>query len=183
MKQIIAISLLLMGICLHIGAQGRPRYSKEEFRTKQQEYLTKKAQLTPEEARKFFTLYFDLQEKKHKINDKVNKMIKEAKKKSSHETNYGSMVDRIVNSRIEADKLERSYISQYRKFLSDAKIYKLMTAEMTFHLELLKDMKERPQGRDGQRDGQRDNRPRREQQTQRPEVSPLQADPLNQFKR
>ena len=180
MKQIIAISLLLMGFSLHTAAQGKPRFSKEEFQAKQQEYLTKKAQLTPDEAEKFFNLYFELQEKKRKINDKVNKMISEAKKKSSHETNYAGMVDRIVNSRIETDKLERSYISQYRKFLSDAKIYKIMTAEMTFHLELLKDMKERPRERDAQRNN---NRSRREQMQPKVEVNPLQADPLDQFKR
>ncbi len=179
MKQIIAISLLLMGFCLHTAAQGKPRFSKEEFLAKQQEYLTKKAQLTPDEAKKFFKLYFELQEKKRKINNKVNKMIDEAKKKSSHETNYEDMVDRIINSRIETDKLERSYISQYRKFLSDAKIYKIMTAEMTFHLELLKDMRERPR----ERDAQRNNRPRREQMQPKVEVNPLQADPLGRFKR
>ncbi len=179
MKRIITISVLLIGFCLHVGAQGRPHFSKEEFQAKQKNYLTKKAGLTPEEAEKFFVLYFDLQEKKRKMNNKVNKMIDAAKKQSSHETNYGSMVDRIINSRIEADKLERSYIAQYKKFLSDKKIYKLITAEMTFHLELLKEMKEQPRQRD-----QRNNRQRRNQQTrQGTEASPIQADPLEPFKR
>ncbi len=179
MKQIITVSILLIGFCLHVGAQGKPHFSKEEFQAKQKAYLTKKAELTPEEAGKFFPLYFELQEKKRKINNKVNKMIDQAKKQSSHETNYGSMVDRIINSRIEADKLERNYIAQYRKFLPEKKIYKIITAEMTFHLELLKEMKDQPRQRE-----QRNNRPRRNQQTrQSTEANPLQADPSEPFKR
>ena len=48
----------------------------------------------------------------------------------------------MINSRLESDKLERYYVSQYRKFLSDKKIFKVLTAEMNFHRELLKSMKQ-----------------------------------------
>lgn len=43
---------------------------------------------------------------------------------------------------MEIEKQERYYIQQYRKFLSDKKIFKVLTAEMNFHRELLKSMKQ-----------------------------------------
>ena len=43
----------------------RPRMTPEEYRAKQQEFITRHAELTPEESDAFFPLYFELQNKKH----------------------------------------------------------------------------------------------------------------------
>lgn len=138
----ITLIALLWGLSLTLCAQDkRPHFSKEEFRAKQQAYLTQKAELTKEEEDKFFVLYFELQDKKKKINDKIGKMIRDSKKMSSDETNYGELIDKIINYRLESDKLERYYILQYRKFMPDKKIFKVLTAEMSFHKDLLKSMK------------------------------------------
>ena len=104
--------------------------------------MTRKAELTKEEANKFFVLYFELQDKKKKINDNVERIIRDTKKKSSDETNYAQIIDKMINSRLESEKLERCYIQQYRKFLSDKKIFKILNAEMNFHRELLKSIKQ-----------------------------------------
>lgn len=141
-RQLVFI-VLLLGVSLSILAQEKkPYFTKEEFRAKQKAYMTRKAELTKEEANKFFELYFELQDKKKKINDNVGRIIRDTKKKSSDETNYGQVIDKMINSRLESDKLERYYILQYRKFLSDKKIFKVLTAEMNFHRELLKSMKQ-----------------------------------------
>lgn len=159
MKQrLFALVIVLAGFGLTLFAQEkRPHFSKEEFRAKQKEYMTRKAELTKKEAKKFFVLYFELQDKKKKINDNVNRIIRDTKKESSDETNYGQIIDKMINSRLESEKLERYYILQYRKFLSDKKIFKILTAEMNFHRELLKSMK------------QEESRPQPPQKPSRPE--------------
>ncbi len=141
-RKLFAFIILSLGVCLTTLAQERkPRISKEEFRERQEEYITRKAQLTKEEAKQFFVLFFELQDKKQKINNKVGCLIHDTKKQSDEEPEYGEVVDKIINSRLESDKLERYYILQYRKFLSDKKIFKVLTAEMNFHRELLKNIK------------------------------------------
>ncbi len=139
----LAFIVLLLSMSLTIFAQEKkPHFTKEEFRAKQKAYMTRKAELTKEEANKFFVLYFELQDKKKKINDNIGRIIRDTKKKSSDQTNYSELIDKMINSRLESDKLERYYVSQYRKFLSDKKIFKVLTAEMNFHRELLKSMKQ-----------------------------------------
>ncbi len=138
-----ALIVLLLSMSLTIFAQEKkPHFTKEEFRAKQKVYMTRKAELTKEEANKFFVLYFELQDKKKKINDNIGRIIRDTKKKSSDQTNYSELIDKMINSRLESDKLERYYILQYRKFLSDKKIFKVLIAEMNFHRELLKSMKQ-----------------------------------------
>lgn len=137
-----ACIILLLCISLTaIAQEKKPHFTKEEFKAKQKEYIARQAELTKKEADRFFVLYFELQEKKRKINDNVGRLIHETRKKSSDETNYAQIVDKMINSRLESEKLERYYVQQYRKFLSDKKIFKVLTAEMSFHRELLKSMK------------------------------------------
>ena len=43
--------------------------SREEFRAKQKAFIIEQAGLSKEEAAKFFSVYFELQDKKKKLND------------------------------------------------------------------------------------------------------------------
>ena len=143
-RTIITLITLLLLCTAHATAQGnRGRVSAEEFKAKQQEYYTKKAGLTEEEAEKFFPLYFELQEKKRKINRKINQLVQDSKKQSSDATNYEALVDRILNLRMECDKIERANVVRYREFLSDKKIFKIITAEMSFHRDMLKNVQKK----------------------------------------
>lgn len=49
--------------CTYTQAQ-KNKLSKEEFRARQEAFITENAQLTPKEAKEFFPLYFELQDKK-----------------------------------------------------------------------------------------------------------------------
>lgn len=129
---------MLCGALPSAAQENRPRCSPEEFKALQQDYYTRKAGLTEEEAAKFFPIYFELQEKKFKINRKINQVVQESKKQSSDATDYQSLVDKIINLRMECDKIERAAVVRYREFLSDKKIFKVLTAEMGFHRDMLK---------------------------------------------
>ncbi len=141
LKQVIS-ALLLCCIGLSALAQGKkPHFSKEEFRAKQQEYITQKAELTPQEAQKFFKLFFQLQDRKRKLNEDTERMIEETKKMSSDQTDYKAIINKIHWANMEADRLDREYVGKYREFMSDKKIYKTILAERSFHKVLLKSMK------------------------------------------
>ena len=66
MIQRLATLLITLYISISLQAQDKkkPGFTKEEFRARQEAYLTQKAEITQEEATKFFPIYFELQDRK-----------------------------------------------------------------------------------------------------------------------
>lgn len=114
------------------------RLSKEEFRARQQAYITEKAGLTAAEAEDFFPLYFELQDRKHQLNDEAWKLMREGKKEDVTEARYDEIMESVYDARIAADRLEKSYYGKFKKILSSKKIYLVQQAEIRFHRELLR---------------------------------------------
>ncbi|MDE6180420.1 MAG: hypothetical protein K2G02_04735 [Phocaeicola sp.] len=115
-------------------------FSKEEFRSRQEAYLTQKAEITKEEAARFFPIYFELQDRKKAINDKAWEQARKGKDPQATNADYEQIIEGIVKARIEAGKLDLEYLLRFKKILSPQKIYKLQRAEMKFHRDLLKIM-------------------------------------------
>ena len=117
------------------------RLTKEEFRAKQQAYITEKAGLTSEEATAFFPLYFELQDQKQQLNEEAWTLLREGKKDNVSEERYEEILNGVYEARISADRLEKSYFGKFKDILSCKKIYLVQQAEMRFHRELLKGMR------------------------------------------
>lgn len=132
--------ILCIGISMQAQAPKKSGFSKEEFRARQESYLTQKAELTKEEAAKFFPIYFELQDRKKAVNDEGWNQIRKGKDPKTTEAEYEQIVDNIVKTRIDADKLDLEYLQKFKKILSAKKIYKLQRAEMKFHRDILKIM-------------------------------------------
>lgn len=147
MIQKLVTLLIISCISISIQAQGkkRPQFSKEEFRAKQEAYLTEKAEITPEEATRFFPVYFELQDRKKAVNDKAWQQVRKGKDPKTTDAEYEQIIEDVVKARIEADKLDLEYLQRFKKVLSPKKIYKLQRAEMRFHRDLLKIMHQSPQ--------------------------------------
>ena len=77
-------NLLLLLMCSMIGVSAlhaqHNKMSREEFKVKQQAFLTQRAGLTEEEAKEFFPVYFELQDKKKELNDKAWDVMRQGKK-------------------------------------------------------------------------------------------------------
>lgn len=114
------------------------RISPEEFKIRQQAFITERAGLTKDEAAKFFPMYYDLQEKKKELNDKAWQLIRKGKNPKTTEAQYDEIINAVFDARIEADQLDKTYFKKFRKVLSAQKIYKVQHAEIKFHRELLK---------------------------------------------
>lgn len=141
MKNLFFLLLLLIGTGSQLQAQGKKHHSclsVEEFRAKQQAYITEKADLNKEEAANFFPVYYELQDKKKKINDRVWKCIKQGKKAETTEKQYDELIEQILDGRVEADELEKIYYRKFRKILPASKLFKIQHAEIKFHREVLK---------------------------------------------
>lgn len=135
---VIIIAMLIS--CLAIQAQDKKEcMSKEQFRERQKQYLVEKAELTQEEAAKFFPLYFELQDKKFSYNKDMWDKIRKAKDGNNvTDAEYSRITEDVIKTRLTIDELELEYLGKYKKVLSPKKIYNIQRAEMKFSRELLK---------------------------------------------
>lgn len=156
MKKLIILLIIVCGFTPALRAVGSPNQhlSPKEFRAKQQQaFITEKAGLTQEEAAKFFPVYFELQDRKKQLNDEAWKLLRSGKDEKTTDTQYGEILEGVYDARIASDRLDKTYFEKFKKILSCKKIYLVQRAEMRFHRELLKGVRdnkggnERPQGK------------------------------------
>lgn len=136
-----SLYILLLLLCTSISLFAQKKLSREEFRARQEAFITDKAGLTKQEAKQFFPLYFELQDKKSQCNKEAWEKIRKGKDTNLSEKEYNEIVEAVIQSRITADQLDLEYVRKYKKFLSAKKIYDIQRAEMKFHRELLKPQK------------------------------------------
>ena len=118
------------------------------FRTKQKAYIIEQAKLTKEEAAKFFPIYFELQDKKKKLNDESWNLMRKGKDDKTTEAQYKEINEKIAENRIAADQLDRTYLGKFNKILSSKKIFLVQRAEMRFHREMIKGMHRKGESKD-----------------------------------
>ena len=122
------------------------RLTKEEFKARQQAFITEYAQLTETEAEAFFPLYFELQERKRELNEEIWNLLKTGNEKNVSEKKYEEILEGVYDTRLAIDRLEKSYFEKFKKVLSFKKIYKVQKAEMRFPREVLKNFGEEKRG-------------------------------------
>lgn len=142
MKELIVLIVFLCGFISFSQAFDGcdQRLSREEFRAKQKEFITEQAGLTKEEAAKFFPLYFELQDKKKKLNDESWSLLRKGEDAQTTEKQYEEIVEGVCDKRIASDNLDKSYLEKFRKVISSKKIYLIQRAETRFHREMLRGM-------------------------------------------
>ena len=156
MKRIICFLTLIICFCMTPIQAQKKMMSQEEFRKQQQMFLTERAGLTPEEAKNFFPLYFELQDKKRSYNKEAWQKLRKGKEAGTTEAEYDRIIEDVLQTRITIDQLELEYARKYKQFLSAKKIYQIQKAflsakkiyqiqkaEMKFHRELLKSAQKR----------------------------------------
>ena len=142
MRKLIALVVLLCGFMPVLwAADGCDQHlSREEFRAKQKAFIIEQAGLNKEEAAKFFPVYFELQDKKKKLNDESWDLMRKGKDDKTTEAQYAEINEKVANNRIAADQLDKTYLGKFKKILSSKKIFLVQRAEMRFHREMIKGM-------------------------------------------
>src|SRR5574344_1896966 len=103
MQKYLLIFVLFISLAPVINAhegEGRPRLSPAEFKAKMQEFITRDAGLTDDEATEFLPLYFKLQDTKRAMNDKSWQLVHQGDDDNLTEAQYKSILDGISNNRI-----------------------------------------------------------------------------------
>ncbi len=152
MKKLLLILLLLCGMTPILrAADGCDQHlTRDEFRAKQKAFIMEKAELTKEEAAKFFPVYFELQDRKKKLNDESWDLVCKGKNDKTTDAEYGTIIEKITDNRIASDRLDKTYLDKFKKILPNRKIYLVQRAEMRFHRELLKNVQGKGGGHESQ---------------------------------
>ena len=135
--QYLLLTLMCM-LCLPLNAQKKEKCSEEEFQHKKQTYIMQEAGLTAEEAKQFFPIYFELQNKKKAINQEAWKSAHKGNNPETNESEYETIIDNIFNAQQAITELEKEYIQKYRKFISNKKLYMIYRAEIKFNRNMMK---------------------------------------------
>ncbi|KAA6336067.1 hypothetical protein EZS27_015749 [termite gut metagenome] len=115
--------------------------SPDEFRKKQKAFITEKAELTRQEVTEFFPVYFELQDKKKELYDRIAQLMhQQGRKENVTEAQYQEIIEKASELRVSQEELDRIYYEKFKKILSYKKIYLVQRAEMHFNRELLKVM-------------------------------------------
>ena len=145
MRKLIAWVVLLCGFMPVLwAADGCDQHlSREEFRAKQKAFIIEQAGLS-----KFFSVYFELQDKKKKLNDESWDLMRKGKDDKTTEAQYKEINEKIAENRIAADQLDKTYLGKFNKILSSKKIFLVQRAEMRFHREMIRGMHRKGESKD-----------------------------------
>ena len=142
-KRIIFSLLLSFFVVGAISAQtkkaGEPKDGKikerfEKFRAQRVSFITGKVNLTEQEAKAFWPLCNELQEKKFELNKPLREKrgASRAAKKEMSSKDYLEIMNLNADIKIKEAELEKEYLSKFAKVLSPEKIYKYQQAEEEF---------------------------------------------------
>lgn len=149
MQKLFTIFFMAIITLCTANAQGQGNnLSKEDFRERQQRYFMEKSGITEDEASKFFPLYYELQDKKADINNKVWGRARNMRNQNLSEKECSDMIQNFAEAKIASDKLDLEYIHKFKKIISAKKLLNLQIAEMKFHKDMLKIMHRPPMKRD-----------------------------------
>lgn len=145
-RNLIFILIVILNFGLHVKGQNANRERLDSYKIA---FFTKKLNLTPQEAEKFWPLYNEYQEARTKIQFErqeitVNFNRNELNMSEREITEAG---DRIIALEVGEAKLAGDFHEKIKKILSPVKVMRLYQAENQYRLQLLKELQERRQER------------------------------------
>ena len=127
-----------LGLNFHLFAQDNKRKAEfESFKKRRIAFITKAMNLTDDEAKVFFPLYNELQEKKFILNREVRRATREftqAEKegKTHSEEDCSNLVKLIMDTNVQTAKLDQEYIAKFLEVISAKKVCLYIQAEQQF---------------------------------------------------
>lgn len=138
MKKIsfIFVSLLLaIAVTAQDGHQKHGRFSPEWFQAALEQFITKEACLTPQEAASFFPIYKEMQAKQRAIFERQRQL---AKVKPTDEKGCEKAIRQRDEYDLELKRIQQTYHNKFLSVISASKLYDVLKAEDRFHRQMLR---------------------------------------------
>jgi len=140
---LLLLGLTSMNLSLFAQRDEKRRAEFEEFKEKRVAFITQAMNLTADEAKAFWPLFNELQEKKFDLNQQTRKAVfeftkKEKEGKDHTESEYKEIVNIIAQSKIKDAQLEEEYTAKFAKIISYEKIFRYQQADLQFARQMLR---------------------------------------------
>ena len=130
-------------VTLSGGARG---FNKQEFRQRMQEFITKEANLTQEEAKAFFPIYNEFKDKQRQIHMSICKLKKNTPQ-DNDEKAYEKCLMEMAELNAQMAGLDSVYYKKICKAISAEKFFKILNIEDRMHRKMLQNYN-KPRSRD-----------------------------------
>lgn len=135
MKKIL-LTFFISLICIGTYAQKRQgKFTKERFQAELEQYITKKAGLTPNEAARFFPLYVEMRKKQQALHFETKNL---KRIKPTTDTECKKNILKRDEIEIEKKLIEKTYHEKFMQVLPAKKVFDILKAEDRFHRQLFK---------------------------------------------
>ena len=134
MKQIILITLFLFSL-LSVRAEEQQKFSPEKFQAALEQFMTTEANLTADEAAKFFPIYREMQSKQRVVYKQMKEL---GKNKPADEKACRKAVEKRDELELEQRRIAQSYHVKFFEVLPASKVYDVIKAENRFHRRALR---------------------------------------------
>lgn len=135
MRQTAIILVLQLLMVTTVSAQGQKKFSPEKFDADMEQFVTREASLTPQEAEKFFPLFREM----HKKQRDVYRKIREATKQKPADDKASEATLKLCDKlNIELREIEQTYHQKMMKAIPAKKVYESIMAESRFHRRMMK---------------------------------------------
>ena len=134
MKQIILITLFLFSL-VSVHAEEQQKFSPEKFQAALEQFMTTEANLTADEAAKFFPIYREMQSKQRAVYKQMKEL---GKNKPADEKACRKAVEKRDELELEQRRIAQSYHVKFFEVLPASKVYDVIKAENRFHRRALR---------------------------------------------
>lgn len=125
----------LLSVSAFAFADEPQKFSPEKFQAEMEQFITKEACLTPEEAAKFFPLLREMHKKQRAIHQQIKK---ECKIKPVDECDCKKVVQQRDVYELELKNIQQTYHNKFFSVLPASKVYDVIKAEDRFHRRAFK---------------------------------------------
>ena len=136
MKKSIFVLFFLLIVSLANAQNGQQKhFNPERYQAELEQYITRKAGLSPKEASKFFPLYSEMLRKQRSIHNEL-KTLKRKKPVTDKDCKQNIM--KRDKFEIEIKEIQRTYHEKFMQVLPACKVYDVIKAEERFHRQIFK---------------------------------------------
>lgn len=129
MKKILTIVVILLS-ALTVKAETPQQFSPEKFQADLEQFITNEANLTPEESKKFFPLYREMQQKQRTVFKQMKDL---GVNKPADEAACKKALEKRDELELEQKRIQQNYHKQFLNVLPASKVYDVIKAENHFH--------------------------------------------------
>lgn len=136
MKKSIFVLFFLLIVSLANAQNGQQKhFNPERYQAELEQYIMRKAGLSPKEASKFFPLYSEMLRKQRSIHNEL-KTLKRIKPVTDKDCKQNIM--KRDKFEIEIKEIQRTYHEKFMQVLPACKVYDVIKAEERFHRQIFK---------------------------------------------